>query len=99
MIRITLAGKEYDVPPLPYGKLKKAIPLMNSWRGAVSEDALTGVGELLALVLNLPIDVIDEMPITFKEIADAVPKIGEAMGLISGEEKGQSLTGTNTTQN
>lgn len=89
-MKITLGRVEFDIEPLPYGKLKKAIPLMSAWRGEVTEDMLGSVGELFALVIGKTPEEVDAMPITFDEIAAAMPPIAEVCGLAKANKSGEA---------
>lgn len=90
-MKIKLGGQEFEVEALPYGKLKKAIRLMNAATNLqeFTDEVMDSVGQLFAVMLDKSTDEIDAMPITFDEIVTAMPAIADVCGLTRVQASGE----------
>ncbi len=104
---ITLAGQEYPVEALPFGKLRKVLPAMmrigaNLSAGNLSEADVGTLGEVAALGIGIEPAALDEMRIRFDELLAVFEAVVEVAGLSQkepsqGEALGLSSIGTNST--
>ncbi len=106
MMIFVLENKNVEVAEPTFGKIKKVVSLFNQLKniqfdsGEISDDALTQMTSMLALVLGKTNDEVDSMNISVVEIIQAVPSIAELCGLsmkpagaqLSGEEVGVDST-------
>jgi hypothetical protein len=108
MSKMILAGQEFEVAALPYGKLRKVLPTLNEITNAFranagfTEDVMVKFGGMIALVLDKTTDEVDAMPIAMLEIINATKVIGDACGMVQ-KQSGEVVvvensTGTGITQ-
>jgi hypothetical protein len=99
MHTITLAQKEYQIEPLPFGKVKKIILQFNSANkaGLNTEDGLAAATAAFAILLGVAAEEVDALPISMKEMADTLHAIPDILGLEQkvvkvGEQRAVELT-------
>jgi hypothetical protein len=97
-LTIVLAGQSYEVVPPPFGKLRKIIAAFNRMQSG--GDAALSESDDAALVIGLLVGKtsaeVDEMPINFKEMIDALASVPKLCGLemvvpASGEEQVETI--------
>lgn len=86
MRTIVLAGKVYEVAPLPLGRLKVALPAFGRAgeafsRGEMSEATFADVALILSAGLGKTVAEVEEIPATLPELAEALAVIAEVSGL------------------
>jgi len=91
MTKITLAGQSFDVPPPPFGKLRKIISAFNVMRNdSGSEEAMDKAALIFSLLTNKTVAEIDEMPIGVLEMAAALAQVPEICGLVEVVPSGEA---------
>jgi hypothetical protein len=85
--QITLGGKQYEVLPLPLGRLKVAIPAFGRAGEALSagrmDDAtLNDIALILSAGLGKPVEEVEQIPATLPELAAAIQVVAEVSGLV-----------------
>lgn len=106
---IKLGGVDYEIHPMPLGRLKTALPALNRLaitfsRGELTEAAMDDVVIVLANATGKPQAEVEAIiPLTLEELFAAVPRIAAQSGLnMDGETKGKPApaagsTGTDST--
>lgn len=104
---VTLAGKDYPVQALPFGHLKKALPVMmrigvTLAAGSLSEADMDTLGNVVAWGVGL--DTLDDLRVRADELMAAFQVVAEVSGLaqketVPGESQGPGSTGTSSTPN
>lgn len=93
MTNITLAGQTYDIPPLPFGRLRKLIASFNQVRraGMDSDEAMDSMPAIIGLLIDKPAAEVDAMPITMQEVIAVMAHIPALCGLTEVVSSGEAL--------
>ena len=85
--KIILAGVEYGINPLPFGKLRKVIAQFNviARLGPNSDEAMEAAARVFAILIDKTPEEVDAMPISMHEMAEAIRQIPEICGLVKKE--------------
>ncbi len=104
MMKLTLEGKEVEVPEFSFGTIKKITAAYNRLNryvnGPLSEDATDEMTLILSFVLGKSPEEVDSMTIKVFEVSAAMPAIAEACGLVqvpTGEAQGVDGTSSTST--
>ena len=97
MDKLILAGQTFDVPPPPFGKLRKCIASFNRMRvgGMESDTSMDEIAVIFSLLVNKSVDEIDCMDISFKEMTVALGQVPTICGLVErSPESGEAQVAT-----
>ena len=97
---ITLGGQQFTVTARPLGKLKVLLPALNRATqamfsgGLLTEDAMGDVARALAATLDMSVDQVEALPMTFEEIGAALAVAARVSGLAGKDgEPGEARPG------
>lgn len=76
----------HEIPPLPFGKLRKLLASFNVmvYAGMETAPALEESVKIFALLLDKSVDEVDALPITMTELAAALSAIPAMCGIEQG---------------
>jgi hypothetical protein len=100
MNKIILAKQEYDVPELPFGKLRLLIGSINRMQavGAKTDAGMAEVPQLFGLLIGKTAEEVDALPISLSEMQTALEQIPEICGLVQrSAASGEALAATDGT--
>lgn len=101
---IKLGNEQFEVKPLPLGRLKKVLPAVSAVSIAlVSAGSMRGLDEAtfdqaafaLSVALDKPLEEIEAMPMQVDQLVDAIMEIASVCGLVGRQEPipGEALPG------
>lgn len=87
---ISLADQDFEVPPIPLGRVKLLIPAINRVANGfaqteIQQQAFDDAILCISIALQKPINEIEALPASFPQLISAIQTITQALGL---EEKG-----------
>lgn len=95
-LKITLGGKEWPIPELPWGVTKKLMPLMSKCAhidpNNVTDEKMEAIGSVMLLAIkagtpDMTAEKFDAMPVKLIEMLRAIPIILKAADLKTVETK------------
>lgn len=83
---IALGGRQFDLAPLPWGKLKKLSAAINRVghalaAGVADEDTMDEMGSVLSIGLGLPVEELEALPTNWHEASNAFRALMRVSGM------------------